>query len=73
MKPEKLISLIEASGREARSYSGRAMYGKECVSVYLERGDSDSDLPRGARSDCLGRGTVWYWPNVAWPESVPSD
>jgi hypothetical protein len=31
--------IVEDAGFEARSYSGRAMYGKECLSVSLDRGD----------------------------------
>ena len=31
MKAEKLIDIIEMAGYETRTYSGRGMYGKQCV------------------------------------------
>lgn len=39
MKPETLKELIEDAEFETRSYSGRGMYGKECLGVVLEAGD----------------------------------
>ena len=36
MSAERLIELIEEAGREARSYSGRGMYGEQCVGVDLD-------------------------------------
>lgn len=35
MDAEKLIEAIEDAGYEARSYSGRGMYGRECVGVVV--------------------------------------
>jgi hypothetical protein len=37
MDAKKLIGLIEEAGYEARSYSGRGMYGRQCVGAELER------------------------------------
>ena len=77
---DDLIDAINLAdcGNEARSYSGRGMYGKQCVSVDL---DSDGDLwdlavalarrgiePGGPSTDSMGRGIVAYWPRIAWPE-----
>jgi hypothetical protein len=39
MKPELLKELIEDAEFEARSYSGRGMYGRECVGISLDAGD----------------------------------
>lgn len=33
---ERLIELIENAGYEARSYSGRAMYGEQCVALVTD-------------------------------------
>ena len=37
---EQVISAIENAGYEARSYSGRGMYGKTCLGVTLGPGQS---------------------------------
>lgn len=69
MDAKKLIRKIESTGRDARSYSGRFMYGARCVSVALDRWDIGRDLPKkGSRLDSLGLGMIMYWPDAAWPE-----
>jgi len=47
---EKLIEAIEDAGYEARSYSGRGMYGKCCVGVEINREREAFTL--GAKVDC---------------------
>jgi hypothetical protein len=37
MEAETLIDLIDKAGYEARSYSGRGMYGRRCIGVEIER------------------------------------
>jgi hypothetical protein len=37
MEAKKLITAIENSDFEARSYSGRGMYGDKCVGVEIDR------------------------------------
>ena len=72
---------IEKAGYEPRAYSGRGMYGKQCLGVGLE---SDSDLwdlawfmgsggfDVGApRTDSLGRGIIAYWPSLKWEDPRP--
>lgn len=73
MTADQLIKKIEDSGRKARSYSGRSMFGAECVAVSLPQGDAGGELPKGARTDSLGKGTIWYWPGVQWPEGCKKD
>lgn len=69
-KVANLIKAIDETGRLARSYSGRFMYGKECVAVKLYRGDSGADLPKaGQRRDSLGLGQIAYWPAAEWPNT----
>lgn len=36
MTPEQVKELIENAGYEARSYSGRGMYGKACIGLTTE-------------------------------------
>lgn len=40
MDAKKLIEVIESANYEARSYSGRGMYGRECVGIELRQGTS---------------------------------
>ena len=74
MTSEELIQRIEAAGFKPRSYSGRGMYGKECVGVSVNaRSEGDADeLPRGNSVDSLGMGQIWYWPQCVWPEPIPA-
>lgn len=37
LTPAYLVDLLEAAGYEAASYSGRAMYGRQCVGVTVDR------------------------------------
>jgi hypothetical protein len=68
-----------------RPYSGRAMYGQECLGIDL---DSEADAFRIAlaiqssdladalsrpRYDSMGLGIIVYFPNVAVPEGVTDD
>lgn len=70
-----------------RRYSGRAMWGKECVAItgdYLNPFDLALRLADRAEdfgfqigdlpspdTDSLGRGIVIYWPKIEWPEGTP--
>lgn len=40
MDAKKLLGAIESAGYEARSYSGRGMFGKECVGVEIPQDES---------------------------------
>jgi len=76
---EKSIArIIAAAERDAyarvRSYSGRGMYGRECIAV---RTDWPEDLiadagVAGARTDSMGRSSIVYWPAIACPAGVLS-
>lgn len=67
MTSSKLIKLIKETGRTPVSYSGRFMYGKECVAVELAQGDNGRDLPdEDHKIDSLGLGKVIYW---TWAEA----
>ncbi len=83
-----LIQIIEASGAEIRSYSGRGMSGKECVGAVTngsllgfladiaeecENAHDAATIIRAARTDDMGRGTIVYWPHAEWPEDRGND
>ena len=64
-----------------RSYSGRGMYGKECVAVVdvnpfqigLLIGMESKELAEHllnerCETDGLGLGRIIYWPNIPWPK-----
>ena len=69
-----LIDALEEANFEVRSYSGRGLYGKECVSVrdasvweVARAIPEDMNVPEH-RSDSLGLGNVLYWPSYEWPK-----
>lgn len=71
---------------EVRSYSGRGMYGKECVAVVIggytsawtlalaiadvNGGNADLFGLEAPRQDSMGLGTVLYWPQLEWPAGM---
>lgn len=70
-----LREALEDAGYEPRAYSGRAMFGKQCVSVVLDSEgdiwnvarnlDANTNVP-APRTDSMGRGIVIYWPSAIW-------
>lgn len=66
MNAEDLYYELENIGLEPWNYSGRGMFGKECVAVTV-RHPGDHELPKGWDWDSMGRETVVYWPRMAWP------
>jgi hypothetical protein len=66
---------LSAAGYEPDSYSGRGMYGKECVGVivasYAEVARAAQIVGREPTTDSMGRGVVAYWPSIAWVDGVP--
>ena len=80
-----LERLRDDMGFEIRSYSGRGMYGKNCLAIVcysndiypimfaLGQGDTDHniyyEIIQGTRSDNMGLSNVYYWPRVGYVES----
>jgi hypothetical protein len=72
----ELIGVLEAEGFYPEPYSGRAMFGQECVSIQLEDEGRLWDLANrlgrngvkisAPRLDSLGRDIVAYWPSAEW-------
>lgn len=66
-----LVDAIVESGLKPRGYSGRGMYGEECVACVVHSMQEADGLPLArARSDGLGLNTILYWPHAVWDESV---
>lgn len=76
-----LQELIEDLGYETRSYSGRGMYGRECLGVTVEEpvsfalelgeaigADDERSFGRlpAVRWDSMGRDYIVYFPNVPY-------
>lgn len=70
---KRLQEAAEEVGGRVRTYSGRFMYGEECLAI--SGADSTACIKaatdrgiRGARTDTLGKDTIVYWPGVPVPE-----
>lgn len=66
---------LENAGISTRSYSGRGMYGAECLAAVARTAqDVYAELSareiRAARTDSMGLDVVVYWPGVAF-EGTP--
>lgn len=84
MTSTEWIDFLEGLNYQPHSYSGRGMYGKECVAVVVEDvwafiatvGEDVDDgfnwsLLRRTHTDGMGRGdVVLYWPSLEWPEAA---
>ena len=80
---QSLVSDIDDA--ELRSYSGRNMYGKECLGIDMESmtdafrfalSVQDSDLAYILSQpvfDNMGRGIIVYFPDVEAPEGIDND
>lgn len=62
-----LITRLLNAGYQPRSYSGRGMFGRECVGVSLDRFQELTVGARTATYDSLGLGRIAYWPGHSWP------
>jgi len=82
---EALEEHVSDVGGEMCSYSGRAMYGEECLGIELDdTADafrlalliSDDNLAVALRSpkfDDMGKGIIVYFPDVEVPEGVTDE
>lgn len=74
MTVDEFVDALETAGYEWRSYSGRGMFGRECVGVVLER-DTDlfilglslgREFPeekfQSPAVDNMGTQMIAYWP-----------
>jgi hypothetical protein len=52
-------------------YSGRQMYGQDCVACIVAKGSNMDGLPKaGAIVDSMGLDWVVYWPHAEWTPGV---
>lgn len=80
---QNLWDACDEFGDGARRYSGRGMYGRECIgfttgdpindamklALALHEIDEDVDMPRAA-TDSMGRDTIVYFPGIAPPDGA---
>jgi hypothetical protein len=53
------------------AYSGRFMYGQDCVACVVDEGSDMEGLPKeGAIVDNMGKGYVVYWSRAEWTDGV---
>jgi len=68
------MDLVDAiANRELRPipYSGRQMYGQDCVACVVAQGSDMDGLPKeGAVVDSMGLDYVVYWPRAEWTAGV---
>lgn len=77
--------LVDIGDAHLRPYSGRFMYGQECLGIDMDSmadafrfalmiTDSDlADALSSPRFDNMGMGIIVYFPNVGVPEGVSDD
>lgn len=75
MMQRRVQALAEMVGGRVRSYSGRGMYGEECIAVVCDdAGDAVHEAgalgPPKPRTDSMGRGEVAYWPGIPAPAAL---
>ncbi len=83
---EEIQTLLnDIDGAEMRSYSGRNMYGKQCLGIDMESmydafcfalTVQDEDLCMALSNpvfDNMGRGIIVYFPNVDAPEGIDDE
>jgi hypothetical protein len=81
------VEALQNAGYEPRSYSGRGMYGKQCVAVVTDDNafkvgvlvmaelpeEFDTYLLESVEDDSMGLSTVIYWPDVKWINTEDSE
>lgn len=79
---QQFIEALESAGYEPRGYSGRCMYGKQCVAIVTDDHafkvgifvmaslpeDFDTYILESVDQDSMGCSTVIYWPDAEWNE-----
>ena len=59
MDYQQLVDIIEDAGYEADSYSGRCMYGAECVSIFTDDSEFEVATMMAAAAQRLGCFDEW--------------
>lgn len=84
MSPAELVDALEDAvlqmglERGPMPYSGRAMFGRQCVAIPLNNRRELWELAQrleargvricGPEIDALGAGSVAYWSQIDWPK-----
>lgn len=64
-----LKQIADECGGKVHTYSGRFMYGRQCLSIYCDHAGSCLEAAgahrvRGASTDSMGLGAVVYWQHI---------
>ena len=85
MEAIEFAKIINEAGYEFRSYSGRGMYGTQCIGVVTDKGifqtladfielcedtADAAEMVEWTISDSMGRDIILYWPNYEWSEEL---
>ncbi|MBX3473079.1 MAG: hypothetical protein KF754_01705 [Planctomycetes bacterium] len=75
---EALQDIAQQNDGRLRSYSGRGMYGAQCLGITTEYPNSvieDAGAAgiKGARQDSMGLKTIVYWPKIGVPDYFKED
>lgn len=70
---ERLRLVANTVNGRVRSYSGRCMYGRECLAIVCDHATDCIEAAaaegfRGASQDSLGLRVIVYWPRMEIPE-----
>ena len=65
---------LDQAGINVRSYSGRGMYGKECLGAVVHSAEDvyaecERAEIKSACRDSMGLDVVVYWPSIPWVQS----
>lgn len=69
---DKLRTFVQRVDGSVRKYSGRGMYGAECLAIVSEHDRTDVVMLAGELMlpipviDSMGRRFVYYWPALSW-------
>lgn len=77
---QRLRRVANTVDGRVRSYSGRCMYGRECLAIVCDDStqcieEAAAEGFRGANQDSLGMRSIVYWPRMEIPEGfeIPED
>jgi len=73
MTSKQLQDIIEMAGYETRSYSGRGMYGKECLAFTTERETSSFAVAADLIAAAIDAGEDFIEPVLAAMRGVKTD
>jgi hypothetical protein len=68
MNFKELIAVLRKAGHKPYPYSGRFMFGRQCVAITVRRLQREPRQAPDPHSDDMGLDKVLYWPEINWVE-----